>query len=1043
MLQLNSVTYSYPAPEQQGLDSEQPSSGLVQPGSADRKPGSAARRPGSTSEQPGSASRQTASPAVDRVSLEVAPGSCLVLLGRNGSGKSTLSRIAKGAIKPSSGTVSVDGINIAEREAWPLVGFVGQDASAQMVSSQVFDEVAFGPRNLGVSQDEVDTRVARALADCNLAGMEQRGVAELSGGQRQRLAVAGALALQPRYLVLDEPFSQLDGTGRAELSQLLSRLVHSGVGILLVTHLAQQAFCADRAAVLSDGKLVWSGAPAKLLQNPAAAQASTAAQASGAAQVPAATQTPGVVQAPATAQTPCLEQTPAATYPSKALDCSGLAADPLVRCARALVPAGYDVASFGLDPHAMARFAQDSGQTDAIRQILSVTPATAGVAELNMAEHSGSDLVVSHASVQFGEVGSSGAVTVALDDVSVRLRAGTVTLVAGRTGSGKSTLARVMAGVLEPQMGDVALQAGTDAAESEPVQPGMVGLAFQRPEDQLFCSTVLEDVAFGPKNRLDAMDQPDPKLAADSAEFGGEKNAPANIRVSHPEEPDGGLAQKLAEDSARAALAELGVDESMWQKSPFDLSGGQRRRVALAGIVAMHPGAYVFDEPTAGLDGQARAFLHEVVARLARSGAAVCVVSHDVGEWLPLSDEVVLLKNGKVAYEGAAKKCLANLKPYELAGIEPPARVILAHELGLANELESALANGPSNGLADALAHEDSKPVYASNGVGAGACSSDRHTTAQTGSEGLTSKVAANLGMDSGELDAQPEQSGEPQANPARAQRRRRPQARRRPQTMVALPVGAYVARQTAGPKLDARVKLALVLALTVASFASSSLLWLAALVAGVIVCQRMVGVSARSLARALRPAVIVLAFALVANSFVADGTADLLLIGSFGIRWAGVARGVMAVARIVTIVGAVLAMAATTTGPLVAQAISQVVSPLSGLGVPVDDLGMILSVALRFLPESVSEFDTIHTAQRARGARFDQGSISHRLSRWVSVLVPMVVALFRRSDQLAEAMRCRCYGWGPRTLPRSSMNRADVLALLVAVALVVVSFLL
>lgn len=1023
MLQLNSVTYSYPASEQPGLDSE----------------------------QPGSASRQTASPAVDHVSLEVAPGSCLVLLGRNGSGKSTLARIAKGAIKPSSGTVSVDGINIAEREAWPLVGFVGQDVSAQMVSSQVFDEVAFGPRNLGVSQDEVDARVARALADCDLAGMEQRGVAELSGGQRQRLAVAGALALQPRYLVLDEPFSQLDGTGRAELSQLLSRLLHSGVGILLVTHLAQQAFCADRAAVLSDGKLVWSGAPAKLLQNPAVAQ------------VPSAAQTPGVAQAPD------------AAWALKALDCSGLAADPLVRCARALVPAGYDVASLGLDPHAMARFAQDSGQTDAIRQILSVAPATAGIAELNMAEHGGSDLVVSHASVQFGEVGSSGAVTVALDDVSVRLRAGTVTLVAGRTGSGKSTLARVMAGVLEPQMGDVALQAGADASKSEPVQPGMVGLAFQRPEDQLFCSTVLEDVAFGPKNRLEATDrpeakdwlesknQPDPKLAADSAEFGGEKNAPVNIRTSHPEEPDGGLAQKLAEDSARAALAELGVDESMWQKSPFDLSGGQRRRVALAGIVAMHPGAYVFDEPTAGLDGQARAFLHEVVARLARSGAAVCVVSHDVGEWLPLSDAVVLLKNGQVAYQGAAKKCLANLKPYELAGIEPPARVILAHELGLANELESALANEPSSGLADALAHDDPKPVYASNGVGAGACSSGRHTTAQTGSEGLTSKVAANLGMDSGKLDTRPEQSGElgarfeqsgesetrpeqsgePQTNPARSQRRRRPQVRRRPQTMVALPVGAYVARQTAAPKLDARVKLALVLALTVASFASSSLLWLAALVVGVIVCQRMVGVSARSLARALRPAAIVLAFALVANSFVADGTADLLLIGSFGIRWAGVARGVMAVARIVTIVGAVLAMAATTTGPQVAQAISQVASPLSGLGVPVDDLGMILSVALRFLPESISEFDGIHTAQRARGARFDQGSISHRLSRWVSVLVPMVVALFRRSDQLAEAMRCRCYGWGPRTLPRSGMNRADILALLVAVALVVVSFLL
>jgi energy-coupling factor transporter ATPase len=206
--------------------------------------------------------------ALRGVSLDVRPGETVAVLGANGSGKSTLARLANGLLLPDSGAVTVDGMGTADeartRELRERIAIVLQHPDDQIVATTVEDDVAFGPENLGLPRDEIRRRVDEALAAVGLVGMERREPHLLSGGQKQRLAIAGALAMQPHYLVLDEPASMLDPEGRRDVAAVLERLGDSGKGILLVTHDLAEAARADRAVVLDRGAIVFAGTVAEL-----------------------------------------------------------------------------------------------------------------------------------------------------------------------------------------------------------------------------------------------------------------------------------------------------------------------------------------------------------------------------------------------------------------------------------------------------------------------------------------------------------------------------------------------------------------------------------------------------------------------------------------------------------------------------------------------------------------------------------------------------------------------------------------------------------
>jgi len=207
--------------------------------------------------------------ALHDLSFSLSQAEVVVVLGANGSGKSTLVRMTNGLLAPDTGHVSVDGIGTADgsrtRELRELVGVVFQHPDDQIVATSVEDDVAFGPENLGLPRDEIRARVDSAVAAVGLTGLERREPHLLSGGQKQRLAIAGALAMQPRYVVLDEPMSMLDPQGRAETLALIAGLRADGHGVLLVTHDLGEASVADRAVVLSGGAPVFIGEVDRLL----------------------------------------------------------------------------------------------------------------------------------------------------------------------------------------------------------------------------------------------------------------------------------------------------------------------------------------------------------------------------------------------------------------------------------------------------------------------------------------------------------------------------------------------------------------------------------------------------------------------------------------------------------------------------------------------------------------------------------------------------------------------------------------------------------
>lgn len=209
------------------------------------------------------------------ITLTLSSGELLAVVGANGSGKSTLARLCNGLLVASSGAVRVDGLDPADPDlTWDVrsrVAMVFQDPDNQIVGTVVEDDVAFGPENLGVPADEIRRRVDAALAAVGLAGFERREPHLLSDGQKQRLAMASALAMEPAYLVLDEPCAMLDPEGRADVLALADALAHErGHGVLLVTHDIADVAVADRVAVLDRGVLSFLGDPEDLLSDDAA-----------------------------------------------------------------------------------------------------------------------------------------------------------------------------------------------------------------------------------------------------------------------------------------------------------------------------------------------------------------------------------------------------------------------------------------------------------------------------------------------------------------------------------------------------------------------------------------------------------------------------------------------------------------------------------------------------------------------------------------------------------------------------------------------------
>jgi len=204
-------------------------------------------------------------PVLKNISACFRHGEHVTLIGRNGSGKSTVARLLNALLVPDEGCVTVDGIDThIEENKWKIrqrVGMVFQNPDNQLIATSVEEDVAFGPENLGLPPAVIRERVEEALELVGLINLRHREPHTLSGGQKQRVAVAGVIAMRPKYVVMDEPTAMLDPRGRDEILATVSDLKEKGMGIVFITHFMEEAVHCDRVMVLEGGRIVFEGVP--------------------------------------------------------------------------------------------------------------------------------------------------------------------------------------------------------------------------------------------------------------------------------------------------------------------------------------------------------------------------------------------------------------------------------------------------------------------------------------------------------------------------------------------------------------------------------------------------------------------------------------------------------------------------------------------------------------------------------------------------------------------------------------------------------------
>lgn len=234
----------------------------------------------------------------------------------------------------------------------------------------------------------------------------------------------------------------------------------------------------------------------------------------------------------------------------------------------------------------------------------------------------------------------------ALEQIDLEIPQGQFVGIIGHTGSGKSTLIQHFNGLIRPTEGRVLFEGRDVWEEGYPLRTlrSQVGLVFQYPEHQLFEDQVLKDVCFGPSNQ--------------------------------------GLTQEECERRAREALRQVGVEEELFARSPFELSGGQKRRVAIAGVLAMEPKVLVLDEPTAGLDPQGRDEILDQIAWLHENrGISIVLVSHSMEDIARYVERIIVMNQGKMAFDGTPKEVFSHYKELEKIGLAAPQITYIMHAL--------------------------------------------------------------------------------------------------------------------------------------------------------------------------------------------------------------------------------------------------------------------------------------------------------------------------------------------------------------------------
>jgi len=538
--------------------------------------------------------------ALDGITLNVKQGECVAVLGPTGAGKSTLACVMNGTAPrfmdgSLAGDVAVDGMvpaKVGTAQMASRVGLVFGDPDTQLFGMTVEEDVAFGPANLGLGYESIMERVGKSIGDMRLSGLERRAPHRLSGGQKQATAIAGVYAMLPRIMVLDEPTSMLDPEGKVRVFGIVRMLKEQlGVTVVLIEQEVDDILnLADRVFVMRSGKFVLSGTPREVF-----GRVEELRQAG--VRVPQIVEFGTLIGA---AETPfTIEEAISAITPSSSEEAIS-----------AVWPDSAGVGEVGAPP------------CDRTKPDLAAAPEVGRAAQ--------ADPVVQAVDVEFTYPGGARA----LDGVNLAVGRGDFVAIVGQNGAGKTTLTRHFNGLLRPSSGDIRVLGRSAQGVPTIELCRHVGYVFQNPDEQLFCTSVQEELKFGPTN-----------IGADP-----------HVTSQRVEE----------------ILGDIGLTKyrEVWPKY---LTKGERQRLALASVVAMDPDVLIVDEPTTGLDWVESLQILDYLERLRdERKKTIIIITHDMNIVSLYARRVVVMARGQVVGDGTPREIFSQPDLMDLACLRRP-----------------------------------------------------------------------------------------------------------------------------------------------------------------------------------------------------------------------------------------------------------------------------------------------------------------------------------------------------------------------------------
>ena len=585
-------------------------------------------------------------PALENVSLSVDAGSLVLILGRSGSGKSTLALNLVGIYPdymggrnsgrvliadPERGLINRRELEAAER--FRRVNMLFQNPEDQIVTLTVEEEVGFALENYRVEPAEIHRRIDDALDLVGLAGFRPRSMLELSGGEKQRVALAAMLALEPAVLILDEPTSNLDPAGTADVLATIDRIrARSGLTVMVIEHEADEIFHrADAVLLVEDRGVQGPWTPREFMDErglevrdelglwiPQASEAGLELRARG-------VDFDGGIPLDGDELVAAVEPLVAAVEPI-GLDSTLPARDALPGGA---APGQPDSASTGRPDIASPRQGDSvsPGQPDA------ASPGQCGEARVGWPDAAGRGANAASAVIEVRDVSFAYGARNVLDGVSLAAHRSELLALVGQNGSGKSTLASLFNGIATPDSGVVLVDGKPTTEYAFAHLARRVAHIFQVPEKQFVRATVYDEIAHGLRSL---------GLAADEVE------------------------QRTLDCLRTVRLLERR------NASPYVLSHGQKRRLSVAAMVVGEPDVVVLDEPTFGQDYHQARNLMELLRNLAAGGAAVVFITHDMRLVAEYADRAVVLCEGAAEFDGAPQALFSTPEVLARARLRPP-----------------------------------------------------------------------------------------------------------------------------------------------------------------------------------------------------------------------------------------------------------------------------------------------------------------------------------------------------------------------------------